>query len=102
MTIETISISDARNLMLAAQGLAQLPHQPADKKDVLTMIRRLGALQIDSIHVVARSPYLVLWSRLGDYNPTWLDELLDEGSLFESPYDARRRTWLGRSCWLDS
>ena len=83
MTIETISISDARNLMLAAQGLARLPHQPADKKDVLAMIRQLGALQIDSIHVVARSPYLVLWSRLGDYNPVWLDELLAEGALFE-------------------
>jgi uncharacterized protein len=40
-------------------------------------------LQIDTIHVVARSPYLVLWSRLGDYQPEWLDELLAEGALFE-------------------
>ena len=40
-------------------------------------------LQIDSISVVARSPYLVLWSRLGPYDPVWLDELLAEGSLFE-------------------
>jgi len=83
MTTETISISDASSLMLAAQGLAHLPPQPAEKKDVLATIRRLGALQIDTIHVVARSPYLVLWSRLGDYNPTWLDELLAEGALFE-------------------
>jgi uncharacterized protein YcaQ len=43
----------------------------------------MGALQIDTIHVVARSPYLVLWSRLGDYRPEWLDELLAEGALFE-------------------
>src|ERR671938_131633 len=42
-----------------------------------------GVLQIDSIAVVARSPYLVLWSRLGSYEPRWLDELLAEGALFE-------------------
>ena len=40
-------------------------------------------LQIDTISVVARSPYLVLWSRLGDYRPRWLDQLLAEGRLFE-------------------
>ena len=40
-------------------------------------------LQIDSISVVARSPYLVLWSRIGAYDPNWLDELLAEGAIFE-------------------
>jgi uncharacterized protein YcaQ len=43
----------------------------------------MGLLQIDTIHVVARSPYLVLWSRLGAYDPVWLDELLAEGRIFE-------------------
>ena len=43
----------------------------------------MGALQIDTISVVARSPYLVLWSRLGDYNPAWLEQLHAEGKLFE-------------------
>ena len=40
-------------------------------------------LQIDTIHVVARSPYFVLWSRLGNYSPNWLEELHAEGLLFE-------------------
>ena len=57
--------------------------RPAEKGDVLGAIRRMGVLQIDSIFVVARSPYLVLWSRLGSYDPIWLDELLAEGALFE-------------------
>src|SRR4030067_296461 len=83
MSPETISISTARNLMLTAQGLATLPERPAKKKDVLAAIRRMGGLQIDTINVVARSPYLVLWSRLGDYRLAWLDELLAEGALFE-------------------
>src|SRR5512142_2004052 len=80
-----ISKQIARNVMLAAQGLdrPQEPDQPATKADVLEAIRRMYLLQIDTINVVARSPYLVLWSRLGDYQPQWLDELLAEGSLFE-------------------
>jgi len=69
--------------MLAAQGLDRLPDRPAAKPDVLEAVRRMGVLQIDTIHVVARSPYLVLWSRLGDYHCEWLDELHAEGALFE-------------------
>src|SRR4030042_2532011 len=80
---ERISIQMARQVMLAAQGLDRALERPAVKADLLEMIRRMGVLQIDTIHVIARSPYLVLWSRLGDYAPAWLDELLAEGALFE-------------------
>jgi uncharacterized protein len=73
----------ARRLLLAAQGLGSPPQRPATKDDVLDAIRRMGVLQIDSISVIARSPYLVLWSRIGAYDPVWLDELLAEGLLFE-------------------
>ncbi len=78
-----LSQIQTRTLLLAAQGLHRLPAAPATKADVLATIQRMGVLQIDTIHVVARSPYLVLWSRLGDYEPRWLDELLAEGALFE-------------------
>ena len=78
-----LTLDDARALMLAAQGLLEHPQQPATKHDVLATIRRMGVLQIDSINIIARSPYLVLWSRLGAYDPRWLDELLSEGQLFE-------------------
>jgi uncharacterized protein YcaQ len=80
---EKISLQTARRIMLAALGLDHGRQQSAAKANVLEVIRRLGALQIDTINVVARSPYLVLWSRLGDYKPEWLDELLAEGALFE-------------------
>jgi uncharacterized protein YcaQ len=43
----------------------------------------MRVLQIDTIHVVARSPYLVLFSRLGRYVPEWLDALLESGAIFE-------------------
>ncbi len=80
---DKLSIQAARNVMLAAQGLDKAPSHAATRADVLEAIRRMQLLQIDTIHVVARSPYLVLWSRLGDYQPDWLDELLAEGALFE-------------------
>jgi uncharacterized protein YcaQ len=83
MPPEKISLQTARNILLAAQGLANPPKKPAKKKDVLAAIRRMRMLQIDTINVMARSPYLVLWSRLGDFNPDWLDELHAEGALFE-------------------
>jgi uncharacterized protein YcaQ len=76
------SVEAARTMLLVAQGLGSAPKR-ATKDDVRRIIRRMGVLQIDSISVVARSPYLVLWSRLGSYEPHWLDELLAEGALFE-------------------
>jgi uncharacterized protein len=69
--------------MLVAMGLDEEPVRRTTKRSVLDAIRRMGVLQIDTIHVVARSPYLVLWSRLGDYEPRWLEELLAERKLFE-------------------
>jgi hypothetical protein len=82
----------ARALHLAAQEMLGPPRRRAAKADVLAAIRRMGMLQIDTISVVARSPYLVLWSRLGDYDPAWLDELLAEGALFEY--------WAHEACFL--
>src|SRR5919199_5597248 len=92
MQITELSQREARAVMLAAQGLLQRPRAAARKADVLRAIRRMGALQIDTIHMVARSPYLVLWSRLGDYEPRWLDDLLAEGALFEY--------WAHEACFL--
>jgi uncharacterized protein YcaQ len=83
LTELTLSLAAARALHLAAQGLLQPRRRKAGKEDVLAAIRQMGVLQIDTIHVVARSPYLVLWSRLGDYPQPWLEQLLEEGALFE-------------------
>lgn len=75
--------SAMRRTMLAAQGLLHPPSSPATKADLLAAIRQMGYLQIDTIQAVRRSQYLVLWSRLGDYDPSWLDELHAVGQLFE-------------------
>lgn len=73
-----------RAALINAQGLQQQPNRPpATKEDVLKTIQQMQILQIDTINVVARSPYLVLWSRLEDYEPGWLEELLAEHRIFE-------------------
>ena len=87
-----LSLAQARALQLAAMGLLTPPRRAAKKADVLATVRSMNVLQIDTIHIVARSPYLVLWSRLGDYPPAWLDELLTEGALFEY--------WSHAACFL--
>lgn len=87
-----LSLSAARAIHLAAQGLLTPPRRKARPLDVLAAIRRMALLQIDTISVVARSPYLVLWSRLGDYDPQWLDEALAQGKLFEY--------WAHEACFL--
>jgi uncharacterized protein YcaQ len=42
-------------------------------------------VQLDPTNVVARNPYLVLWSRVGTYDPAVLDALLKRRELFETP-----------------
>jgi uncharacterized protein len=69
--------------MLAAQGLLIPPKKPAKPDDILPIIRRMQYLQIDTIQAVRKSQYLVLWSRLGDFEPAWLDGLHSAGVLFE-------------------
>ncbi len=87
-----LSASAARTLMVAAQGLDRRREGAACKADVLQTIRRMGVLQIDTIHVVARAPYFALWSRLGAYEPRWLEELEAEGALFEY--------WAHEACFI--
>ncbi len=48
------------------------------------MVERITCLQIDPTNVVARNQLLVLWSRLGAFDPALLDRLAyDEHRLFE-------------------
>ncbi|MDU5193229.1 MAG: crosslink repair DNA glycosylase YcaQ family protein, partial [Mixta calida] len=88
----SLSLQDARNLHLAAQGLLTPLKRKARYSDLLSVIRRMSLLQIDTIHVVARSPYLVLFSRLGEYPASWLEQALASGSLFEY--------WAHEACFI--
>ena len=83
--------TQARHLQLAAQDLLAPPDRAATRLSLRRCIERMQLLQIDTIHVVARSPYLVLFSRLGAYPSSWLDEALASAHLFE--------TWAHEACF---
>lgn len=87
-----LSLQQARNLHLAAQGLLMPPAKQATRAALRGCIARMGLLQIDTIQVVARSPYLVLFSRLGDYPRQWLDDALAKGEIFEA--------WAHEACFV--
>ncbi len=74
----------ARLLHLAAQGLLRRPRRGMHPDRLLRVAHDLCLLQIDTIQVVARSPWLVLYSRLGAYPKIWLDELLVSADLAEA------------------
>jgi uncharacterized protein len=72
-----MSRDEARGVMLEAQGLNTAPaRRKVGIAAVREVIERLGVVQIDTISVVERSQYLVLWSRLGAYDAGLLDALL--------------------------
>ncbi|HEX6817328.1 MAG TPA: crosslink repair DNA glycosylase YcaQ family protein [Ktedonobacterales bacterium] len=71
-----LSIEEARGVMLGAQGLLHPPALGNDLDRLRAVIERLGVVQIDTISVIERSQYLVLWSRLGAYDPAIFDAML--------------------------
>ncbi|HEV7775822.1 MAG TPA: crosslink repair DNA glycosylase YcaQ family protein [Luteibacter sp.] len=82
----------ARLLQLGAQGLLAPPRRRARAADIAACVARMAMLQIDTINVVARSPYLVLFSRLGNYPLHWLEDALAGGDLAE--------TWAHEACFV--
>ncbi len=78
-----ISVEVARRLAVRA-ALLEGPRPSADRNGILEVVRGLGSLQIDPTRAVERTHLLVLWSRLGPYDPRDLDRLrFDDRLLFE-------------------
>jgi uncharacterized protein YcaQ len=86
-----LNLCQARLLHLAAQGLLSPPRAQATPARLVAAIAQMQLLQIDTIHVVARSPYLTLFSRLGSFPAHWLEQVLAQGRIFE--------TWAHEACF---
>ncbi len=79
MRRDTLSLSEARRIALAAQGFDRpRPRRNVRQADLSRVIRQLGLIQIDSVNVLVRAHYLVLFSRLGPYKTSDLDNLIYE------------------------
>src|SRR6266581_4606740 len=82
MATTTISLAAIRRLAVSTQ--AYVPRfRRAPAGDVETVIRRLGAVQLDSISTVDRAHRLTLTSRIGAYPEAAVSRLLAAGRIFE-------------------
>jgi uncharacterized protein YcaQ len=74
---DSLRLDQARRIALAAQGLAAPARRAAAGPAALrAALDRLGAIQIDSINVVARSHELVLAARAGPHDPAAFERLV--------------------------
>ena len=82
-TVSTPGITKLRRLALASQGLTLTRPFGSGPKAVAHAIDRLGYIQIDTISVVERAHHHVLWTRIPDYKPSRLAELVEQKAVFE-------------------
>jgi uncharacterized protein YcaQ len=97
---EKLSLAMARRIALAAQGFADpRPAGPIDRRHLNRVLARLGLLQIDSVSAVVRAHYMPLFSRLGPYPMSLLDDaaLPKKRRLFE--YWAHEASFLPLETW---
>ena len=77
MLEQTLTKEQARRFILAHHGLWP-PRRWEGEAGVLTYVDRVGCIQFDPLDVVGRNPDLVLQSRIADYRPAILENLLYE------------------------
>jgi uncharacterized protein YcaQ len=79
----TLSISQARKIILHAAGLSRPAQFGKGREAVYKLIDHLGFVQIDANYVVERAHHHSIVTRVPDYKPEWLEELQADGRIFE-------------------
>ncbi|MGB0866418.1 MAG: winged helix-turn-helix domain-containing protein [Granulosicoccaceae bacterium] len=79
--MDSITVAQARKLILLSQRLPGNKHQPTNA--TLAHLQHLSYVQIDTISVVERAHHHVLWSRNPKYKPQHIDKLVAAGEVFE-------------------
>jgi uncharacterized protein len=82
MRTASVSLTAIRRLSVSTQGYASR-FRRAREGEVEATIRRLGAVQLDSISAVDRAHRLTLSSRIGAYVEQDLQDLVASGRVFE-------------------
>ena len=80
-----LSLTEARRIAITAQGLAKpRPKGPIGRRHLRALVDTIGTIQLDAINVVARTQFIVPFSRLGAYDVTQLQRMTGaHGELFE-------------------
>jgi uncharacterized protein YcaQ len=91
-----VSLAGIRRLMVSRQGYATR-FRRADEGQVEATIRRLTAVQLDSISTVDRAHRLTISSRIGSFDDAIVPRLLGTGRIFE--YWAHEASLLPIELW---
>ena len=75
--------SQARKIILHAAGLTKRTQFGKGKEAVYKVVDQLGFVQVDTIYVVERAHHHVFAARVPDYKTEWLEELQEEGRIYE-------------------
>jgi uncharacterized protein YcaQ len=94
--VTTVKLSAIRRLVVASQGFAAR-FRRAEEADVEAAIRRLTAVQLDSISTVDRAHKLTLSARVGAFSDDVVPQLLRDGRVFE--YWAHEASLLPIELW---
>src|ERR1700682_3479841 len=79
-----VRIEHARRLAVARQRLSGPRPEPVRSKQIHELVRQIGCLQLAPTAIVTRNPLLVVFSRLGTFDPKLVETLLwDERHLYE-------------------
>ena len=80
---ESLSIQQARKLLLLSQRLPPRNQSGSAIEATLSAIEHLGYIQIDTISIVQRAHHHTLWNRNPRYKASQLDQLLSDKQVFE-------------------
>lgn len=85
MTPRIIDNRSARRLFLQRQGLCEQPYRKIGDSDLLSLIDKLGFVQVDSIQTVERAHHMILFARNQTYRHKQLRRLIEkDAALFEN------------------
>ena len=82
MTVK-LTKAQARKIILHAAGLSKPAQFGRNKESVYELIKHLGFLQVDTNYVVERAHHHAIAVRVPGYQQEWLEELQNEGRIFE-------------------
>jgi uncharacterized protein YcaQ len=83
MQAVTLTKAQARKIILHAAGLSKRAQFGKGREAVYKLIDHLGFVQVDTNYTVERAHHHTIVSRVPDYRLEWLDELQEDGRIFE-------------------
>ncbi len=72
-----------RHIALSCQGLGKLRPFGQGRDATLRALEHLGYVQIDTLAVVQRAHHHTLWTRVPDFRPDYIDQLIKDRLVFE-------------------